>query len=165
MKTVKTLITTAALVTTIFGAITYTSCKKDKCKTVTCLNGGSCNNGNCTCQSGYEGSICDTKTNEKFAGTYSGVYCDNTVGSIVVYAQAEPLKIAVPVNGLSPNAEGTVNGNSFSIPYQTLVNSTTGDSYQFSATGTISGTSISFNYTSIDNQTGDSYNCSFNGHK
>lgn len=82
-----------------------------------------------------------------------------------MFGQAEPLKIAVPVNGLSPNAEGTVNGNSFSIPYQTLVNSTTGDSYQFSATGTISGTSISFNYTSIDNQTGDSYNCSFNGHK
>jgi len=45
---------------TAFTAITYTSCNKDKCKDVTCQNGGACTDGTCSCPSGFEGANCET---------------------------------------------------------------------------------------------------------
>lgn len=44
----------------IFTAVTYTSCTKDKCKDVTCQNGGTCTDGVCSCPSGFEGTNCET---------------------------------------------------------------------------------------------------------
>jgi hypothetical protein len=43
------------------------SCKKDDkdnpCASITCENGGTCNNGTCDCPSGYSGNKCQTLTN------------------------------------------------------------------------------------------------------
>lgn len=72
------------------------SCKEDDpCEEVTCLNDGTCDDGNCICEefyygatcgvrcvngdygdtcacnSGYEGTECDTEMRAKFLGTYS----------------------------------------------------------------------------------------------
>lgn len=38
-------------------SLSFSSCKDD-CETVTCLNGGTCNNGSCDCVSGFSGSDC-----------------------------------------------------------------------------------------------------------
>ena len=37
----------------------FTSCKKDKCDTSNCLNGGTCDDGRCDCPIGYTGSECE----------------------------------------------------------------------------------------------------------
>ncbi len=36
----------------------FVSCEKDPCQTVTCLNGGTCVNGQCLCPEGYTGADC-----------------------------------------------------------------------------------------------------------
>src|ERR1043165_540251 len=54
----------------VFAAVAYTSCKKDICHNVACLNGGYCKGGNCICPSGYTGSLCQT-------GPCEGVHCKN----------------------------------------------------------------------------------------
>lgn len=46
----------------------------DKCKGVTCLNGGTCVDGVCDCIDGYEGEKCEILSREKYLGTYVG-YC------------------------------------------------------------------------------------------
>jgi hypothetical protein len=46
-------------VTTLFlTATVFTSCEKDPCEDVTCLNGGTCIDGECDCPEGYTGSDC-----------------------------------------------------------------------------------------------------------
>jgi hypothetical protein len=59
MKNFKYIFFTALLALCAFSVITYTSCKRDKCKTVACKNGGACNDGDCTCPSGYKGDFCE----------------------------------------------------------------------------------------------------------
>lgn len=44
----------------------------NNCKNVTCLNGGTCVNGTCSCSSGYEGTDCSGVIRKKFIGTYKG---------------------------------------------------------------------------------------------
>lgn len=44
------------VLTTVFN-----SCKKDPCLNTTCLNGGTCANGQCNCPSGWSGSDCSVQ--------------------------------------------------------------------------------------------------------
>ena len=55
----------------IFGVVIYTSCNKDRCKTIVCAYGGVCNDGVCTCRSGYEGPTCETIARNKFLGEWT----------------------------------------------------------------------------------------------
>lgn len=80
MKKIKQFALTAALAIGAFATVTYTSCNKDACKDVTCQNGGTCNDGNCTCPTGYEGTNCQTLSRDKFVGTYIGTEAC-TIGS------------------------------------------------------------------------------------
>lgn len=40
-------------------------CKSDLCKDITCLNGGTCLNGLCSCPEGYEGPACEKEKTPK----------------------------------------------------------------------------------------------------
>lgn len=50
-------ITFIALLTSV---LFISSCEKDPCDDVKCLNGGYCDNGNCNCAPGYTGDDCGT---------------------------------------------------------------------------------------------------------
>ena len=67
----KTIILSAITAALAFSAVTYTSCKSDKCNAIRCANGGLCKDGNCLCQSGYEGGQCETVTRNKFLGVWT----------------------------------------------------------------------------------------------
>lgn len=62
---------TAIILLGVFATVTYTACKADKCKDITCLNGGSCSDGICACPDGYTGNLCETKL------SCEGVVCLN----------------------------------------------------------------------------------------
>lgn len=49
----------------------FASC--DKCKDVDCNNGGTCDDGDCTCAAYYSGEKCDTEVRAKYAGDYNGM--------------------------------------------------------------------------------------------
>ena len=67
----KTIFFVAFTLVLAFSAVTYNSCKRDKCNAIRCAYGGVCKDGNCICQSGYEGSQCQTITRDKFLGIWS----------------------------------------------------------------------------------------------
>ncbi len=60
----RSVLLSSALTIGLFGVVTYSSCVKDECENVSCLNGGSCKDGVCKCPSGYTGSNCGTRTCE-----------------------------------------------------------------------------------------------------
>jgi hypothetical protein len=72
MKTLKSIFFAAALTVGAFAATFVTSCTKDACKDITCLNGGNCTDGTCTCPLGYEGTTCATMSKTKYLGSYKG---------------------------------------------------------------------------------------------
>lgn len=72
MKTpLKTILFSALVTCSAFIAVVYTSCNRDKCKTIVCAHGGVCNSGACICPSGYQGSNCETTSRDKFLGNWT----------------------------------------------------------------------------------------------
>lgn len=47
----------------LFSTTSFFGCSKDKCKDVTCQNGGACVDGTCNCVNGYTGANCETPPN------------------------------------------------------------------------------------------------------
>lgn len=75
---------TAIITTVIFSTVLYTSCATDKCKDVSCLNGGTCSDGVCKCPSGYTGSNCEKRTCE--ANNTAKVRFINKTGTSQTYS-------------------------------------------------------------------------------
>lgn len=121
----KTIFTTACCVMALAGAVTFTACQKDPCIGLTCQNGGSCDEGFCTCQTGFEGVECQTKTADKFVGTFIGhLHCDGAPGvvdTVDIVLVGEPDQIKISRRGLmgagaGMSVTGTVVGNDVMIP-------------------------------------------------
>ena len=65
------LVVVAIIVPAALLVATYTSCRKDKCKGVSCQHEGICNGGTCICTPGYEGTNCSVPWRNKFLGNWS----------------------------------------------------------------------------------------------
>ena len=61
------------LAVSIFCTLWYSSCSKDACKGVTCVNFGTCGGGLCVCDSGTGGNNCEVIYRNLYTNTYSGV--------------------------------------------------------------------------------------------
>ncbi|MCF8451332.1 MAG: calcium-binding EGF-like domain-containing protein [Taibaiella sp.] len=120
----KTIIISSLATIAAFTAVVYTSCNRDKCKTIVCANGGVCNDGACTCASGYEGTNCEKVSRDKFLGNWT-VF---EKGSITLAAQypisIEPTTDVYDVviknfyNYFRTPIKATVVGDSLFIPNQ-----------------------------------------------
>ncbi len=152
MKSIRNIALTALLTIGAFSAITYTSCNPDKCKDVVCQNGGTCSEGVCSCPVGYEGTLCETKSNAKFVGVWA---VSETCGSaaqtpyqVTITADASDAT-KILVNNLG-NYGCTVGGT---ITWNSTVNGTSltiADNKcgtQMNATGTYANGKITITYT------------------
>jgi hypothetical protein len=79
----KAIIISAMSTLSIFVLVLYASCSVDKCKDVSCKNGGSCKDGQCDCPSGYSGTSCEYRTCEK--NNTAEVRFINKTGSSLTY--------------------------------------------------------------------------------
>ncbi|MES2702434.1 MAG: EB domain-containing protein [Bacteroidota bacterium] len=78
MKQTRYIFSTIIITLLTFGAVVYTSCKKDRCKELTCQNGSACDNGFCICPSGYSGKFCE------IANVTAIVYRNNTFTPLLI---------------------------------------------------------------------------------
>ncbi len=135
-------------------ATTFTSCNPDPCEKVICNNNGTCNEGVCSCEAGYEGETCDilsrTKTvsdwNVEEDGSLSAA--DNYDVTITANSNdAKAIYIGNMYNAFSNAVNATVNGNVITIDRQ----EPDGDGYFVRGTGTIDESvtpnRINFEYT------------------
>jgi hypothetical protein len=144
-------------------AVSFTGCT-DPCKDVTCVN-GECVEGDCACDTGYEGADCGTALNAKFAGTYSNSPETCTPSGPV----AAPYSVTITSSGTVPTnisitglweepaaiATATVasNGTDITIERQNFA----GSAWEISGTGTMNadGTVLTIDYTIFDATNGD----------
>ena len=53
--------------------VTVSSCDRKSCTNVVCPAGQACNNGQCFCPDGYEGTDCQTLSYQKYVGLFGNV--------------------------------------------------------------------------------------------
>ncbi len=131
------------LVLGLSTAMLFPSCKKDDpCDDVVCMNGGTCNDGSCSCATGYEGGTCATEVRAKFIGTYNGTFtCPGNTSTInmTINNSAAGITSVVISDGFD-NWIGTVSGSSVTIATQTIGGGTT-----ISGNGQLAGNILTLN--------------------
>jgi hypothetical protein len=131
MKTpLKTILLSALATLMIFASVMYTSCNRDKCKTINCAHGGVCNSGICICPSGYSGTNCETITRQKFIGNWQvfekGSITNAAQYPISIQASTAPNALITDVviknfyNYFTSSIKGIVSGDTLYIPNQQL---------------------------------------------
>lgn len=170
MNRIKNIAFSTLLAIGAFSAVTYTSCSKDDCEDVVCNNGGTCVGGSCACATGYEGSTCDTKTRDKFVGTWAGSdVCTSGTYTITLTIGSSSDDVSALVS--NPGGFGTsvtITGKVISSTQLSFTNANVGGGRTLNGTMTFSGgttttnpTAMRFQYTvtptvgSADNCTGD----------
>jgi hypothetical protein len=136
-----------------------TSCNTDPCKDVVCGDFGTCNEGTCACETGYEQNLdglCNTEIRAKFKGTWNVLDACNTSGSgsfICSVTDANTtnnlqLKITNVWDQFTNQVNATVDGNTITFSRQAPDN----DGYFVSGSGTINaaGNTITMSYTVTD---------------
>jgi hypothetical protein len=78
MKSLKLIALIVILTLSVFCGIWSTSCSKDGCKGVTCLNYGTCAGGICQCDTGLGGPTCEIVYRNLYANTYIGNGTDDS---------------------------------------------------------------------------------------
>jgi len=93
----KLLIRILLVVPTLISAVFFigtSSCKKDKCKGVSCQHEGICHSGTCTCTFGYEGANCSVPWRNKFLGNWSQTGNSGSLsGQFAVSVVADPVSV------------------------------------------------------------------------
>lgn len=160
MKSIRQIAFAAIITLGAFSAITYTACNKDACSGVTCQNGGTCSGGTCTCQTGYEGTNCETASRDKFDKSwsasetatgsssptqlvYTATIAANTSSTDVTKVNIAGLATQGGVAFFTHVVAATVAGNTITIPSQQPDN----DGYTVSGTGTYANSVITWNYS------------------
>ncbi len=148
-------------------AVLTTSCDdSDPCKDAACGDNGTCIEGTCVCNVGYEGTACAEEWVTKFLGSYTGsAGCgyNLTKPAIITRLSATSINIA-NFAGFDVDAVANVSlesTSSVSAEVLSVNNYIDTAGRKFSGTGKISGNTISFAYTVIysDNT---SETCTFN---
>lgn len=149
----------------LIGGSFVTSC--NPCKDVDCVN-GTCNEGDCDCDDGWEAADCTTEKRTKFIGDYSGnEACDsalvNTYSIEITTATTDVSNIIIyNLGGYDVDVKATVDagGLSFTIPNQS-VSAGPNTAYTFSGSGVKTGNTLDIEYTIIVNGTGLSDGCEY----
>lgn len=122
---------------TVFFAVGFNACKPDKCKHVNCAYNGTCKDGTCLCQTGYEGEHCETITRNKFKGIYN-VNEDGTLSTAAQYTisiedgdQINKVVIKNFQNNFTEDVVAYVYKDTLTIPNQTLGNGKTVEGWAY----------------------------------
>ncbi len=125
----------------------------DPCKDVECGTNGTCFEGTCVCDVGYEAGVsgqCDTESRVKFYGNYNATETCTPGGtgtfSSAISSGSDITRINISNfadSGL--NVAATVEESSITIPSQSL--NINGTAATVVGTGSISGTTVTLNYT------------------
>ncbi len=165
MKFLKTSFLSAFAFLAIATTVLFSACEQDSCLDLTCQNAGSCAEGFCRCQTGYEGAECQIKAATKFVGFYVGnIKCGalpplkDTVEIILVKNpdQVKLVQRSRPMDTLFGTAKGQ----------DLIINEITAGDYRRTFNAVSENNKLTFSSEEIFNvNTGDKTVCQFIGFK
>jgi hypothetical protein len=116
-----------------FSTVFFTSCESDPCDQITCAYSGTCQDGKCKCQVGYEGIHCETIMRDKFLGIWNVNEDGSLSGKSQYVASIEKGDVInqvklfnvqnIPMFKISP-VIATVKNDTITIPMQTMPDNT-----------------------------------------
>jgi len=133
----------------------FSSC--DKCKDISCENGGDCEDGECICGDWYTGDNCETKIVEAYEGLYSGTMtCSWYSPYIMRFADVPSEDNEMTIEDLSVGNYRVYNAvftseNQFNIPSQ-IVSNNGFETVRASGSGTFRSSGLEMSIT-ITNST------------
>jgi len=135
----------------------------NKCGSITCQNGGTCNNNKCVCPTGYSGNACQTGWDDAAIGTYNckRSNCVPAVSGADTWVSAvtrSSTNSGFTVNITNFNGSNTTVAGVFDSLNRLTIAPTTG-SYGVDARGSYSSGVISLVYT-VSSSSGPQYTCS-----
>ncbi len=117
------------------GMFSFSSCETDACKDVECGANGTCVDGDCICDTGFEGNNCETLVRAKYLGTFNvAETCSQSTDQYAVTIAAGSSDVAVTISNLydagfvvngTVNAEGGITIASQSFGNGTISGSVT----------------------------------------
>lgn len=169
MKSLRLIALSAIFTIGTFCLIMYSSCSKsssDPCSGITCLHGGACTAGTCTCPTGYEGTTCQTLA---FIGSWKGSdACSiggpyNNITIMIASSSTDTTKVLINNPGgfgTSVNITGNLSTDGKTVTYTNqpvssavnitgtmTLSSNTAFTHSYSATDTSTTTTCNGNYT------------------
>jgi hypothetical protein len=136
------------------GLASLNSCTEDKCKDVTCDNGGACVDGTCECADGYEGTTCQTESRDKIIASFTVSETCSISGNAnytvtITKSASDVTKVVVSPFGGYTGATGilTLEGTTLTL---SGVNGTTLNFSAFNGTTNASGSTLTINYSVSD---------------
>ena len=176
MTKTKSILVLAFLAFVFIGGIITSSCKKNACSGINCLNTGSCSNGKCTCPSGFTGTYCEIPKSAAYVGSYTGTDCyDDTLVYTITSLASNPYYFNLSAKATmvyfcgsatpTINFTGLINTNdttSFVIVVDS-VNDYCGNTWGVMATGTRQGNTLQFNWDAVSGSV--NVQCAFAGQK
>lgn len=147
-------------------SMTITSCETDPCKDVECGSFGSCLEGDCICDVGYEtdtDGTCGVRSADKFVSSFATAEdcsaLDYTVNIAASSVQADKIILTNLGNYGCPSGdipvEALVNGNTVTLEAGPYCPTTSFAGYTFSGSGTISGDELIISYVVTYESGGD----------
>ncbi len=170
MKSIKFFAFAIAAFLTVSTVVYLNSCTTDKCKNVTCNNGGTCTDGTCNCTTGYEDATCSTEMRTKFLVSGSFTESGHTDSSWNSSSHTSTTTYAIAITKGS-NVNSILIGNlgnynfttgSYNVP-ATMTSSTTFTftnqiiaGTTFNGSGSIAAGKVSISYVAVypDNTSG-----------
>lgn len=158
MRSIKFLLAGVFLVLGVVFSGLYTSCTKDVCKGVTCINRGTCSAGNCNCKKGVGGLSCEVIYRDLYAGKmYKGTgtsdsgftYIDNTF-TFTAGVDSDYTKMSIAWNNFGPqviNFAITLSDSSTTSGSTFIIDKTDVDSFTYNGSGSVNSTTASLTLT------------------
>ena len=173
MKPIKQIALGVLLTLSIFSAVIYSSCSKNECGAVTCLNKGVCVGGICKCTTGIYGANCELIYSKKYEGIYKGLPPDDassdTTNTLIFSTTSDTTNYNL-MDVLWIDTTGNVVVN---LSIELTNNSSAGsnfnvspvkvDNYTYTGVGSVDGTTASLRLTKTDTL-GGSTNLYFNSY-
>jgi hypothetical protein len=133
----------------VSSILLLSSCAKDPCLDVTCLNDSQCDDGTCLCADWYEGTDCGTEERVKYYGTYVGAFNVYDADGVLIQVNQDSLQVAEggSINSLDANGMPfvltTSGSSSFNIPITLM------DGGVYQGNGSFNETSLTVNGTFV----------------
>ena len=153
--------TVSILICLCIGIISFTVSCTNKCGTITCQNGATCNNSKCVCPKGYSGNSCQTGWNDAAIGTYDCTRsCVPSISGPATWVSAVTRASSgsgYTVNITNFNSSNTTIAGTFDSLNRLTIAPASG-SYGVDARGTYSSGVIIMAYT-VATSSGPQYTC------